>query len=71
MKGDKRNFEITLKDDNSFEIIVKKINSGKPIQMKSFKDIPMYFSTKFDDVDKYKSLLDWEIPIFLKRPLNP
>jgi hypothetical protein len=59
MKGDKQNFEITLNDDNSFEIIVEKLNDGKSIQMENIDDdIPIYFSTKFDDVDKYRSLLD-------------
>jgi len=58
LKGDKQNFEITLNDDNSFEIIIKKLNNGKPIQMKNIDDTPTYFSTKFGDVDKYKALLD-------------
>lgn len=58
MKGDKQNFEITLNDDNSFEIIVKKLNDEKSIQMKNVSDTPTFFLTKFEDVDKYQSLLD-------------
>ena len=56
--SDKQNFEITLNAENSFELIIKKLNNGKPIQIKNVNDIPTYFGTKFDDVNKYKALLD-------------
>ncbi|MCY6485461.1 hypothetical protein OW763_14095 [Clostridium aestuarii] len=58
MKSDKQNFEITLNDDNSFEIFIKKINARDPIQMKNISRTPTTFSTIFDDVDEYKTLLD-------------
>ncbi|QGU94444.1 hypothetical protein GOM49_04405 [Clostridium bovifaecis] len=58
MKGDKQNFEITLNNDNSFEIIIKKLNGGNPIQMKNIDDTPTTFPPIFGDVDKYKTLLD-------------
>lgn len=60
IKGSKQDFEITLNPDNSFEIIVKKLNNGNPILMKNIdtNDVPISFGTKFDDVDEYRSLLD-------------
>lgn len=58
MKSDKRNFQMALKNDNSFKIIIKKLNNGKPIQMKNISNIPSYSSMKYDDIDKYKALLD-------------
>ncbi|MRH43518.1 hypothetical protein GH741_12595 [Aquibacillus halophilus] len=58
INGDLQEFEITLNSDNSFDIIVKGLNKGQPIEMKNIDDIPVYFSTKFNDVDKYKSLLE-------------
>lgn len=58
MKGDKQNFEITLNDDNSFEIIIKKLNNGKPIKMTKHGNLPTYFFTEFDDVAEYRTLLD-------------
>jgi hypothetical protein len=58
IKSDKQNFNIKLSDDNSFKLIIKKINNGKPIQMKNVSDIPTGFLTKFDDIDEYKALLE-------------
>ena len=58
MKSDIQNFEILLNDENSFEIVIKKINDGKPIQLKNLSDIPSEFSIKYDDADDYKALLD-------------
>jgi hypothetical protein len=58
INGDIQEFEITLNNDNSFDIIVKKLNDGKPIKMKNIDDTPVHFSTKFDDIEEYKSLLE-------------
>ena len=58
IKSDKQNLEVTLNAKNSFEIIIKKLNNGKPIQLKNVSDTPVEFPTKFDDVDKYKGFLD-------------
>ena len=58
LKSDKQDLNITLDGDNSFEVVVKKINDGKPILMKNISDVPSYFKTKFDDIDQYKKLLD-------------
>lgn len=60
IKSNRQIFEVTLKDDNSFEIVINKLNDGKPINMKniSTNDTPIRFGDKFDDVDEYKALLD-------------
>lgn len=60
IKSNRQNFEVELKDDNSFEIVISKLNDGKPINMKnvSTNDTPFSFGYRFDDVDKYKALLD-------------
>ncbi|SDY53684.1 hypothetical protein SAMN05660462_00255 [Proteiniborus ethanoligenes] len=60
IKSNRQNFEVELKDDNSFEIVISKLNDGKPINMKnvSTNDTPFSFGDRFDDVDKYKALLD-------------
>ncbi|MCT4592670.1 MAG: hypothetical protein N4A57_00130 [Anaeromicrobium sp.] len=59
IKGNKQSFELTLNDDNSFEIVINKLNNGNPISMKNIStdDYRISFG-KWDDVDKYKSLLD-------------
>ena len=60
IKSNKQSFEVALNDDNSFEIIINKLNDGKPINMKNIStdDTPISFWDKFDDVDEYKTLLD-------------
>ena len=58
IKSDKQTFEITLNDNNSFDIFIKKLNDGNPIRMKNVSDTPTTFPTIFDDVDEYKTLLD-------------
>jgi hypothetical protein len=59
IKGNRQNFEITLNDDNSFEIVISKLNDGTPIIMKNIRtdDFRQSFG-EFKDVDEYKSLLD-------------
>ena len=58
IKSDKQNFEITLNDENSFEIFIKKINKGNAIKLKNISAIPGYFSNKYGDEDKYQDLLN-------------
>lgn len=60
IKSSKQNFEITLNNDNSFEIVIKKLNNGNSIKMKNISedDTPFSFGNGFDDIDEYKSLLD-------------
>lgn len=58
INGEVQEFEISLNSDNSFDVIVKKINDGKPITLKNVYATPVYIGTKFDDVDEYKSLLE-------------
>lgn len=56
--GDKRTIEIVLDKNNSFEILIKKINKGNSIKMKNIGATPGYFATEFDDVEEYKKLLE-------------
>lgn len=59
IKSNRQNFEITLNDDNSFEIVISKLNDGNPFIMKNITtDDIRYSFGKFEDVDEYKSLLD-------------
>ncbi len=58
INGDIQEFEITLNNDNSFDVIVKKLNGGNPIKLKNIDDVPTYIGTKFDDADEYKSLME-------------
>lgn len=58
IKSNRQNYEITLNNDNSFEIVINKLNDGNPFTMKniSSEDHNIGFGN-FDDVDEYKSLL--------------
>lgn len=58
LKSAKQNFQITLNDENSFEIVIKKINKGNTIILKNISAIPGYFSNKYGDEDKYQDLLN-------------
>ncbi|AOT72214.1 hypothetical protein [Geosporobacter ferrireducens] len=58
MKSDKQNFKITLNNDNSFEIIINKLNDGNQIKMKNISATPTVFPAIFDDADEYKTLLE-------------
>jgi len=58
LKSDKQDFEITLNSKNSFEIKVKKINNGKPLQLKNTGDVPVVYTNHYDDADKCKALLN-------------
>lgn len=55
--GDSKVFEISLSRNNSFEIIIKKLNDGNPIVMKNVSVTPVYYPSNFDDIEKYKSLI--------------
>ena len=59
LNSNKQSFQITLNDDNSFEIVINKLNDRNPIIMKNVRtdDTRTSFG-KFEDVDEYKSLLD-------------
>ena len=56
-KSKKQEFEITLTDEDSFEIIINQLNDTKPIQLKNIDKVPTYFSTEFDDTEEYIKLL--------------
>ena len=57
IKSDTQNFEITLSAEDSFEIIIDKMNNGEPIKLYKVDDTPIYFPTNFNDVDKYKEFI--------------
>ncbi|UFT99360.1 hypothetical protein KO561_19680 [Radiobacillus kanasensis] len=58
LESNKQNFKITLNEENAFEVIIDTLNNGKPIKLNNIRDIPVYSSTEFDDVDTYKALLN-------------
>ena len=58
LNGDEKNFTIKLEHDNTFEIVISKLNNGKPIQMINMSYVPMGFPTEFNDEEKYKELLN-------------
>ncbi|MGL4107359.1 hypothetical protein [Clostridium sp. LP20] len=55
--GENQTIEIALEKNNSFEVIFKNLNDGNPIVMKNIDKVPVYYSTEFDDIDKYKALI--------------
>lgn len=59
INSNSQDFKITLNDDNSFKIVIGKLNDGASFVMKNITtdDVRMSFGT-FEDVDEYKSLLD-------------
>lgn len=56
--SDKQDFEIRLNPDNSFEIVIEKLNGDEPIELEKMSDTYSGFSTAFDDVEEYESLID-------------
>lgn len=58
-KSDRQKFDIVFKDDNTFEIIITKVNNDNPIIMKNVTtdDYRQNFG-KWEDVEDYKKLLD-------------
>ncbi len=57
MNVELQEFEIALKSDNSFDLIINKLNDGKPFPLKNVDETPVYIGTEFDDVEEYKSLV--------------
>jgi hypothetical protein len=58
-KSNRQKFDIVFKDDNTFEIIITKINNNNPIIMKNITtEDHMQELGKWDDVEDYKKLLD-------------
>ncbi|MFB1051967.1 hypothetical protein [Paraliobacillus sp. JSM ZJ581] len=58
LNGDVQNIELTLSNENAFDVVIEKLNNGKPIQVINISAIPSYFSTEFNDVEAYKELLN-------------
>lgn len=57
LDGDTCDFDVELSEDNSFEIIVPKLNDGEVILMKNIDDVPATFGTDWDDIEEYKDML--------------
>jgi len=58
INGEMQELEITLKSNNSFDLIVKKLNDGNPITFKNVDATPVYIGTEFEDIEEYKTLLE-------------
>lgn len=57
--GYKKEFSITLDEDDTFNIIINQINGDESIHLINLGKTPTGFGTHiFDDVDEYESLLD-------------
>lgn len=59
ISGELQNLEIELRKDNSFELIISKLNNGEPILMENItpKDHSVSFG-EWNDVEEYRSLID-------------
>ena len=57
INGELQEFELTLNRDNSFELVVKKLNEGRPIILINVDDTPVYIGTEFNDAEEYKSFI--------------
>lgn len=57
LKSNKQSFEIKLKEKDTFNLKINKINEGKPIILENVDKTPTYSSTNFNDVELYKELL--------------
>nr|WP_278679959.1 hypothetical protein [Clostridium paraputrificum] len=56
-KSNKQEFEVVLKGNNSFDVLISKINGAEPISLKNSADVNTYFSTNFGDEEKYNNLI--------------
>ena len=56
-KSNKQEFEVVLKGNNSFDVLISKINGAEPISPKNSTDVNTYFSTNFGDEEKYNNLI--------------
>lgn len=56
-KSNKQEFEVVLKGNNSFDVLIGKINGIEPITLKNSTDVNTYFSTNFGDEEKYNNLI--------------
>ncbi len=55
--GDEIDFDIYLRENNSFEIQLAKLNNGNSIQMQNISNIPCTFGTGWTDAEEFKSYL--------------
>ncbi|MGL4849833.1 MAG: hypothetical protein ACRC28_13060 [Clostridium sp.] len=57
LNGNNKSIDISLSKENTFELTIKNVNDGNPIKMKNIDEIPVSYSSDFDDVNDYISLL--------------
>ncbi|MDD4844961.1 MAG: hypothetical protein PHU31_11660 [Anaerotignum sp.] len=55
--GDEADFDIILKNDNSFQIEMSRLNNGNPIELENVNRNPCTFGAQWDDVEEYKTYL--------------
>jgi len=60
LKSDLQDFEITLSEENSFDITLTKLNGGKPIRIRNAGDTPAEFDpgSTITEIETYRALLD-------------
>lgn len=52
-----QSFEITLTKENEFDIFIEKVDDKNNIKLKNSSDIPVYYSTNFEDEKEYIKLI--------------
>src|SRR5690606_17354208 len=57
LEGEHQSIDVYLNSDNSFDIVVKKLNNGNPIKMVHTNDVPVYGPKYLHDVDLYQTLV--------------
>lgn len=57
LEGNIQNFEITLNEDNCFNIFIKKISDEEPIELKNSSEIITGYTTDFGDEEEYIELI--------------
>ncbi|MEG1930376.1 MAG: hypothetical protein RR131_04485 [Anaerovorax sp.] len=56
--GKRQDFKIHLNHDNTFHLTIQKLNGGQPILLKNISKTPAYFTYDWDDLKKYRALLN-------------
>lgn len=59
--GSRKEFEIVLSQQNTFEISIPKIKEEGSILLEQVDKVPTAFGTEFDDVEKYQALLESDL----------
>ncbi len=57
IKSNQQNYKVEMDGKGNYDIVIEKINEGKPFEMKHIQDVPVYFSEEFGDEEEYESIL--------------